>query len=85
MLYESGDRNKGSGARQNRLASRMEGAVAIEDVEPLIGRMGVCAWTANADAANLFDEAEIAIRQKAARERHPQIVDKPESGTVLIG
>ena len=84
VLYESRNRNEGSGSRLDRLASRLERAVALKDVQPLIARMGMCAWTADAHATNLFDEAKIAICQKAARKRHPQVVDEPESGTVLI-
>ena len=45
-----GTETKVPGPALDRLAYRLERAVALEDVRPLIGMMGVCAWTTNADA-----------------------------------
>ena len=45
----------------------------------------MCRRSADTGSADLLKEAEVSASQEAPGQRHPEIIDEPESRAVLVG
>src|ERR1700675_2142492 len=76
---------RGSRSRFHGFSPGIEGAITLDDLQPLVGGMAMWRRPADTGSTDLLKEAEVSASQEAPGQRHPEIIDEPESRAVLVG
>ena len=84
MLREARDRGKRSRTGFDFLPAYLECDVSIEDVHSLVRRMHMRLRAADARTAYLLHKGEVVLGVVTGSQRHPEVVDEPVRGTVLV-